>query len=145
MPQLIGCCQDQKIPMRNFQGYVIEDFAVIRRLQKPVRFRKPQSLHKVIPELRRQTCTALGTTTGQYLTTIGSGHTGTETVGTLALQDARLKSSFHGEVLTNSSMDFERWLKNRQPKQERHSSQIRGQVQCLSPVLSGFTCASATE
>ena len=50
--QLVGRRQDQKIPVRNFQSYVIKDFAVIRRLQKPVRFRKPQSLHEVIPQLR---------------------------------------------------------------------------------------------
>lgn len=31
MTEIIRCCQDQEIPVRNFQLYVIEDFAVISR------------------------------------------------------------------------------------------------------------------
>ena len=101
MTQVIGCCQDQKIPVRNFQLHIIEDFAVVRRPQQSVRLRKRQSLHEAIIRLRRQTCAAFGTTTGNNLTAVRSSHTGTEAVNTLALQDAWLKCSFHGEGLTN--------------------------------------------
>ena len=31
MTEVIRCCQDQKIPVRNFQLHVVEDFAVISR------------------------------------------------------------------------------------------------------------------
>ena len=34
MAEIIRCRQDQKIPVWNFQLYVIEDFAVISRSQK---------------------------------------------------------------------------------------------------------------
>lgn len=99
--QCVGRGQDQKISVRNFQRYVIEDPAVIRRFQQSVRLRKRQGLHEAGFRLRRQACTALGTATRQYLATIGCRHTGTETVNALALQDARLECSFHGDVLTN--------------------------------------------
>lgn len=36
MTEVIRCCQDQKIPVRNFQLHVIEDFAVISRSKKTV-------------------------------------------------------------------------------------------------------------
>lgn len=34
-PQGVGCCQDQKIPVRNPDLNVIEDFAVIAGFQQP--------------------------------------------------------------------------------------------------------------
>ncbi|GGC66661.1 hypothetical protein GCM10011362_13910 [Marinobacter halophilus] len=40
MTKIVRCCQDQKIPMRNFQLHIIEDFAVVRRAQQSVRLRK---------------------------------------------------------------------------------------------------------
>jgi len=48
-----------------------------------------------------QAVTAFGTTTLEYQTSLGSGHTGTETMGTLALEDAGLESSFHEGVPVN--------------------------------------------
>lgn len=45
MTEIIRCCQDQKIPVRNFQLHVVEDFTVISRSQETIRFRKTQSLH----------------------------------------------------------------------------------------------------
>ena len=100
MTEGVRCSQDQKIPVRNFQLNVIEDFAVISRPQQAVRFWKIQSLHQANRVLRRQTGTALGATTGNNFATVGCGHTGTETVNALTLQDARLKRSFHGDDLT---------------------------------------------
>ncbi|AOY89416.1 hypothetical protein BKP64_15265 [Marinobacter salinus] len=100
MTEFIRRCQDQKIPVRNFQLYVIKDFAVISWPQKAVRFRKIQSLHEADNRLRRQTCAAFGTTTGNNLTAVCCGHTGTKTVDALTLQDAWLKRSFHGDDLT---------------------------------------------
>lgn len=44
--EIIRRCQDQEIPVRNFQLYVIEDFAVISRPKQTVRFRETQSLHE---------------------------------------------------------------------------------------------------
>lgn|GEM_PF-4269758 len=132
MTEIIRGSQDQKIPMRNFQLYVIEDLAVVRRFQQSMRLRKRQSLHEASFKLRRQTCAAFGTTTGQYLAAVSSRHTGTETVNALALQDAWLKCSFHGDDLTNRQWTWGDWLENRQSKQERHSSQILREVQCLS-------------
>lgn len=44
--EIIRCSQDQKIPVRNFQLNVIEDFAVISRSEQTVRFRETQSLHE---------------------------------------------------------------------------------------------------
>lgn len=84
--------------------------------------------------LRGQTCATLGTATGQHLPAVGSGHTGTETVDALTLQDARLKRSFHGDDLTIQSWEFSNWLENVQPKQERHSMQLAGKIQWLLPV-----------
>lgn len=46
MTERVRRCQDQKVPMRNLQLYVIEDFAVIRGPQQTVSFRKTQSLHE---------------------------------------------------------------------------------------------------
>ena len=42
-----------------------------------------------------QALAALGATTRQDLTTVLGGHTGTETVGTSALEGAGLESAFH--------------------------------------------------
>jgi hypothetical protein len=41
--------------------------------------------------------TAFGATTGQNLTTILGGHTGTKTMDTFAFDDAGLESTFHDE------------------------------------------------
>jgi hypothetical protein len=41
--------------------------------------------------------TALGATTSQHLTTVFGGHTSAETMDTLALEHAGLKSTFHEE------------------------------------------------
>ncbi len=71
-----------------------------------MRFREIQSLHKANDRLRGQTCTAFGTTTGNYLAAVGSCHTGTETVNALTLQDAWLKRSFHGDYLTIRVLDI---------------------------------------
>lgn len=43
-----------------------------------------------------QTLATFGTATVDHLSAVFGGHTGTKTVGALALQDARLKCSFHG-------------------------------------------------
>lgn len=101
MTKIVWCCQDQEIPVRNLELHIIENFAVVRRPQQSVSLRKCQSLHEAVIRLRRQTCTAFGTTTGKNLAAVRSSHTGTESVNTLALQDAWLKCSFHGEGLTN--------------------------------------------
>jgi hypothetical protein len=46
-----------------------------------------------------QTLTAFGATTGQYDATVLGGHTGTETMGTSALDCAWLESTFHDAYL----------------------------------------------
>ena len=45
--------------------------------------------------------TALGATALDHHATVGSGHAGAKTVGTLALENAGLESSFHEEFLLN--------------------------------------------
>lgn len=104
--QIVRGSQDQKISVRNLQLYVVEDFAVISRPQETMRFREIQSLHKANDRLRRQTSTAFGAATGNYLATVGSSHAGTETVNALTLQDAWLKRSFHGDYLTIRVLDI---------------------------------------
>lgn len=118
MSQSIGCRQDQKIPVRNPDLNVIEDFAVITWFEQPGRFWKGQSLHQAVNVLRRQTGTALGTTAGDNLAAVGSCHAGTETVNALTLQYAWLKRSFHGVDLTlrgigNSMIDWKMISQNR--------------------------------
>ena len=49
----------------------------------------------------RQPRPALGTTGIDDTTAILGGHTGTKTMGTVTLQFAGLKSSFHGSLLLN--------------------------------------------
>ena len=55
-------------------------------------------------ELSCQLLTAFGTTTSQYFLAILGSHARTETVGTLALQNTGLKSSFHGTVSYRSKV-----------------------------------------
>ena len=93
--------------MRNPELYIVEDFAVIGGLEQPGRFRKGQSLHQAINVLCRQTGTALGATTGNDLTAVGSRHAGTETVNALTLQYAWLKRSFHGVGLTLQMLEIQ--------------------------------------
>ena len=50
--------------------------------------------------------TALGTAAGQNLTAILGGHAGTETVGTLAVQDAGLEGALHGGSIRLNSVGF---------------------------------------
>lgn len=100
MSQRIGRCQNQKIPVRNFQLHVIKDFAVISRLEQAMGFRKIQSLHEADQKLRRQTCATFCTTASQNFTAVRSGHTSTKAVNALTLQYAWLKRSFHGNDLT---------------------------------------------
>ena len=109
MSQSIGCRQDQKIPVRNPDLNVIEDFAVITWFEQPGRFWKGQSLHQAVNVLRRQTGTALGTTARDNLAAVGSCHAGTETVNALTLQYAWLKRSFHGVDLTLQILEIQ-WL-----------------------------------
>jgi len=93
--------------VRNPELYVIEDFAVIGWLEQPGRFWKGQSLHQAVNVLCRQTGTALGATTGNYLTAVGGCHAGTETVNALTLQYAWLKRSFHGVGLTLQMLEIQ--------------------------------------
>jgi hypothetical protein len=51
-----------------------------------------------------QAVTALGTAAIQYQTALGGSHTGTKTVGALALQYAWLKGSFHDEILLSEQL-----------------------------------------
>lgn len=46
MTEIVRRSQDQEIPVRNLQLYVIEDFAVIRWPQETGGFRETQSLHQ---------------------------------------------------------------------------------------------------
>jgi len=45
--------------------------------------------------------TTFGTTTLDDQATVGGSHTSAEAVGTLALENTGLKSSFHGKILLN--------------------------------------------
>ncbi|QSP95569.1 hypothetical protein LPB19_03890 [Marinobacter salinisoli] len=46
-----------------------------------------------------------------------------------------MKRSFHGDDLTVRQLGVPNWLENVQPKQERHSMQITGGIQCLVRVV----------
>src|SRR5690554_7328953 len=96
-----------------------------------MRLRKRQSLHEASVKLRRQTCAAFGTTTRNYLTAVRSRHTGTETVNTLALQDAWLECSFHGDDLTNRQWTLVTGWK----RSEEHTSELQSRPHLVCRLL----------
>jgi len=60
--------------------------------------------------------TALGATTSQHLTTVFGGHAGTETMDTLALEHAGLKSTFHENTQVKAKKKMILWPDQRRVK-----------------------------
>lgn len=87
---------------------------------------KRKLFHATPLALCTQTMTTLGSTTGQYLTTVFSGHTGAESVSTLTLQIAGLKGSFH---VSNALNQFQMPVATDPPSQKRRNS-TAGQARC---------------
>lgn len=109
MVPLVGTSENQEILMGSAEGGVGEDRLKVARGKQPVCFRKSLGSHLTLTtregaaqrraRLYGQCLATFGATASQNGATVFGGHAGTEAVGTLALQYAGLKCSFHGSNL----------------------------------------------
>jgi len=93
--RLASCCQNQKMPTASAILNPVENPTVIFGSQQT-----SGSWEAVVGTLRQtgsgaQTLAAFGTATGNHLAAVFGGHTSTETVAALTLDNTGLKSTFH--------------------------------------------------